>query len=77
MEKMLKIENGRFSECTFVEDLKDKNIVIKTYCNKDINWVGTIVSFSKGSRGYDVIVNNWDDGLIGYSLHNIEFAEIF
>jgi hypothetical protein len=76
--KMLTIKNGRFSDCTFLEDLKDKNIVIKTYSNKDINWVGNIVHVSKDSQdGYSVIVNNWDDGLIGYRLHNIEYAEIF
>lgn len=74
---MLTIENGRFSDCTFLEDLKNKNIVIKTYCNKEINWTGTIVNIGKGSRGYSITVNNWDDGLIGYFLHNIEFAEIF
>jgi hypothetical protein len=70
------IKNGRFSECTFVEDLKDKNILIKTYCNKEINWVGTIVKMGNGSRGYSITVNNWDDGLIGYLLHLIEYAEI-
>ena len=49
---------------------------IKKYCNKEINWTGTIVNIGKGSRGYSITVNNWDDGLIGYFLHNIEYAEI-
>jgi hypothetical protein len=75
--KMLTIKNGRFSDCVFLEDLKDKKIEIKTYCNKEINWVGNIVKISKDSQGgYSVIVNNWDDGLVGYRLHNIEYASI-
>lgn len=74
---MLKIENGRFSECTFIEDLKNKNIVIKQYKNQEVNWIGTIVNTSNGSKGYSITCNNWDDGLIGFKLHNIEFAEIF
>lgn len=74
---MLKIENGRFSECTFIEDLKNKNIVIKQYKNQEVNWIGTIVNTSNGSKGYSITCNNWNDGLIGFKLHNIEFAEIF
>jgi hypothetical protein len=75
--KMLTIKNGRFSDCTFLEDLKNKNIVIKQYSNKEINWAGTIVNTSNGSIGYSITCNNWDDGLVSYKLHNIEFAEIY
>ena len=73
---MLKIENGRFSDCTFLEDLNGKNIIIKMFKNQEINWKGTIVSFSTNKHTCDVIVNE-NGRLVVYSLHNIESAEIF
>jgi len=77
---MLSIKNGRFSECVFLEDLKNKNIAIKQYKNQDSDISGLIVKINADNvNGYKVWVdiNGYPNIITSYNLHNIENAEIF
>lgn len=76
---MLRIENGRFSECVFVDDLKGKNIDIKQYRNQDSDISGLIVGILPNPNGYKIWIdiNGYPNIITSYNLHNIENANIF
>lgn len=72
---MLTIKNGKLEGGT-LEDLAGKNIRIGK-CGSIEGWVGAIVGVTQSPHhGYCLTVNNFNDGLIGIWLRNIEFAEI-
>lgn len=85
---MLKIENGRFSECTFIEDIVGKNIEVKKWRDKIVDRRGRICFTQRNKDGSISITVNFegechhDDNIIrsaytSYNLHNIENANIF
>ena len=76
---MLKIENGRFSECTFLDDIVNKNISLNRYRDQACEVKGLIVGFStiENIQKIWVDVDEWPNITASYNLHNIEFAEIF
>lgn len=85
---MLRIENGRFSECIFIEDIVNKKIAINKYKNQIRNRIGHIQCTNKNKDGTISIKVNFEnechfnDNIIRslfstYSLHNIEDANIF
>jgi hypothetical protein len=76
---MLSIKNGRFNDCVFLEDLKNKSIAIKQYKNQDSDISGLIVKIVPSVNGYKVWVdiNGYPNIITSYNLHNIESANIF
>lgn len=76
---MLKIENGRFSECTFLDDIVNKGIKLNKYKNEESEVQGLIVGHStNGSiQKIWVDISEWPWALTSFNLHNIESAEIF
>lgn len=76
---MLSIKNGRFNDCVFLEDLKNKSIAIKQYKNQDSDISGLIVKIVPSVNGYKVWVdiNGYPNIITSYNLHNIENANIF
>ena len=77
---MLSIKNGRFSECVFLNDLKNKSIKLNRYKNQDSDISGLIVKINADNvNGYKVWIdiNGYPNIITSFNLHNIEFAEIF
>jgi len=76
---MLTIENGRFSECVFVDNLKNKNIKLNRYRDKKYKISGLIVKIVPSEDGYKVWVdiNGYPNMVVSFNLHNIENANIF
>ena len=75
---MLTIENGRFSDCTFIEDIVGKNIEVKKWRNKIVDRRGRISFTQRNKDGsISITVNFEGSAYTSYNLHNIEFAEIF
>ena len=76
---MLTIENGRFSECVFLDDLKSKNIAIKQYKNQESEISGLIVKIIPSVNGYKVWIDldGYPNVITSFNLHNIENANIF
>lgn len=80
---MVKIENGRFSETTFIEDIVGKKIVINKYRNQEGYRLGYVESTNRGKHGYTLLITFNDEchfnekSISRYCLHNIEDAVIF
>ena len=85
---MLTIENGRFSDCTFLEDIVNKKITVNKYKNRILDRRGRICFTQRNKDGSISITVNFEeeshinDNIIRslfstYSLHNIENANIF
>ena len=77
---MLTIENGRFSECVFLQDLKNKSIKLNRYKNKESDISGLIVKINADNvNGYKVWIDidGYPNIITSYNLHNIEDANIF
>ena len=77
---MLSIKNGRFSDCVFLDDLKNKSIKLNRYKNQDSDIVGIIVKINADNvNGYKIWVdiNGYPNIITSYNLHNIENANIF
>jgi hypothetical protein len=76
---MLSVKNGRFSDCVFLEDLKNKSISIKQYKNQESDISGLIIKIVPSTSGYKVWVdiNGYPNIITSYNLHNIENANIF
>jgi len=76
---MLSIKNGRFSECVFLNDLKNKSIKLNKYKNEDSDISGLIVKIVPSVSGYKVWIdiNGYPNIITSYNLHNIENANIF
>ena len=76
---MLSIKNGRFSDCVFLEDLKNKSIKLNRYKDKESDISGLIVGILPSPSGYKVWVdiNGYPNIITSYNLHNIENANIF
>lgn len=77
---MLSIKNGRFSECVFLDDLKNKSIKLNRYKDKESDISGLIVKINADNvNGYKVWVdiNGYPNIITSFNLHNIESANIF
>ena len=76
---MLTIENGRFSECVFVNDLKNKSIKLNRYRDKEYQISGLIVKILPSENGYKVWIDldGYPNVITSFNLHNIENANIF
>ena len=76
---MLSIKNGRFSECVFVDDLKNKSIKLNRYRDKEYKISGLIVKILPSEDGYKVWIDidGYPNIITSFNLHNVESAEIF
>jgi hypothetical protein len=77
---MLSIKNGRFTECVFVDDLKNKSIKFNRYKNQDSDISGLIIKINADNvNGYKIWVdiNGYPNIITSFNLHNVESAEIF
>ena len=77
---MLSIKNGRFSECVFLNDLKNKSIKINRYKNKESDISGLVVKINADNvNGYKIWIDidGYPNVITSFNLHNIEYAEIF
>ena len=76
---MLSIKNGRFSECVFVNDLKNKSIKLNRYRDKEYKISGLIVKILPSEEGYKVWIDidGYPNIITSFNLHNIENANIF